>query len=162
MLANVLVNYFIQLSPTEHSKIKNDTYCRTRWRKSSGVTRSRRRNAWTSCLCIGWYFVTALRWKYSWNNLLCLHHIWPYGLRPRAKRQFILQRSVSIFEKFLEVKGLGTSFLPCGVACSRVQEIITWHAIVHAKHASMLAWYARGITKLDFAYSMLWYGMWSV
>ena len=63
------------------------------WKKLSGVTRSRRKNARTSCLWIGWYLVNALRWKYSWNNFLCCRHQGPYGIWAGLILQSILHRS---------------------------------------------------------------------
>ena len=63
------------------SWIKLDAYCRMWWKKFSGVTRSRRKNAWTSFRWIGWYLVTALRWKYLWNDVLCFRHHDPYGIK---------------------------------------------------------------------------------
>ena len=86
-----------------HPEIKHDAYCRMWWRKLSGVTRSRRRNAWTSCLWVGWYLATALRWKNSWNIFLCCRHHRPYGINAMLIPQFILYRS-TFFDKFFEVK----------------------------------------------------------
>ena len=83
------------ISALAHSlaNIKYDTYCWMWWKKLSGVIRSRRKNAWTSCLWIGWYLFTVLWWKYSWNNFLCCRHHGPYGIRARLILQFILHRS---------------------------------------------------------------------
>ena len=83
------------------------TYCRMCWKKLSGVTRSRRKNAWTSCLSIGWYLATALRWKYSWNDFLCLRHHRPYGIMIMAIPRPILHWTVFLISS-LRWKECGT------------------------------------------------------
>ena len=85
---------------------RGDTYCWMWWKKLSGVTRSRCKKDWTSCLWIGWYLVTALRWKFSWNNLLCFRHHEPYGCTAKLIVQFILQQTAFKLLASLEVKGI--------------------------------------------------------
>ena len=83
-------------------------YCRMWWRKLSGVTSSRRKNAWTSRFWIGWYLATSLWWKNSWNVRLYFFHAAPYGRKGKAKSHFILQqmnqRFNNHFERFVRWK----------------------------------------------------------